>query len=159
MPNEYDEISEPMPLPAQGQGSEAAARAGGRTSRLVARLFNAAGNPLRARLLRCLMRPLGLLGVAGVASGAFVAFIDRRGGELRIDPDAAAQVSSQQMLELARFVEQVDPQALQQFATLAANSPLALATFSASVLLLLSRRLQPAAPRPDPIAPRLRPPA
>ena len=159
MPNEFDEISEPLPLPAQGSGSEAATRTGSLTSRLVARLFNAAGNPLRARLLRCLMRPLGLLGVAGVASGAFVAFIDRRGGELLIDPEAVAQVSSQQMLELARFVEQVDPQALQQFASLAANSPLALATFSASVLLLLSRRLQSAAPRPQRAMPSVRLPA
>ncbi|MBX3644600.1 MAG: hypothetical protein KF720_16210 [Rubrivivax sp.] len=117
--------------------------------RLAARLFAAAGNPLRARLLRCLMRPLGLLGAAGVASGVFVMFIDRRDGDLHIDADAVAQVSSQQLFELARFVEQVDPQALQQFASLVAGSPLALATFSASVLLLLSRRLQPTtAPRP-----------
>jgi len=159
MPNEFEEISEPMPLLAQGSGSEVATRAGSLTSRLVARLFHAAGNPLRARLLRCLMRPLGLLGVAGVASGAFVAFIDRRGGELLIDPEAVAQVSSQQVLELARFVEQVDPQALQQFASLAASSPLALATFSASALLLLSRRLQPAAARRAPATPAVRPPA
>lgn len=159
MPNEYDEIFEPMPLPPQGSGGGAATRAGSLTSRLVARLFTSAGNPLRARLLRCLMRPLGLLGVAGVASGAFVAFIDRRGGELQIDAEAVAQVSSQQMLELARFVEQVDPQALQQFAMLAANSPLALATFSASALLLLSRRLQPVAARRNPAASAFRPPA
>ncbi len=159
MPNEFDEISEPMPLSPQDSGGDAATRTVSLTSRLVARLFNAAGNPLRARLLRCLMRPLSLLGVAGVASGAFVAFIDRRGGELRIDAEAVAQVSSQQMLELARFVEQVDPQALQQFASLAANSPLALATFSASVLLLLSRRLQSAVPRPERVATSVRPPA
>lgn len=95
------------------------------------------------------MRPLRLLGAAGVASGVFVMFIDRRDGDLHIDADAVAQVSSQQLFELARFVEQVDPQALQQFASLVAGSPLALATFSASVLLLLSRRLQPTtAPRP-----------
>jgi hypothetical protein len=126
---------------------------------LVARLFTAAGNPLRARLLRCLMRPLGLLGAASVASGAFIAFVDRRGGELRIDPEAVAHVSSQQMLELVRFVEQVDPLALQQFVSLAANSPLAVATFSASVLLLLSRRLQTATARPARKAPTVSPPA
>ena len=74
----------------------------------------AAGNPLRVRLLRCLMRPLGPLGAAGVAAGAFAAFLDPRGGgEPVIDLEAAAQVSSQQVHELARFVEQVEPQALQ----------------------------------------------
>ena len=139
MSSEFDEITE---APTQAAADEAPARAGTTVSRLVARLFAAAGNPLRVRLLRCLMRPLGLLGVAGVASGAFVAFVDGQRGELQIDAEAVAQVSSQQMLELAHFVEQVDPQALEQFATLAAGSPLALATFSASVLLLLYRRLQ-----------------
>lgn len=146
MTNEFDEIAEALPPQAAAVVLETAPRAGRPASRLVARLFAAAGNPLRARLLQCLMRPLSLLGAAGVASGAFVAFVDRHGGdELRIDPEALASVSSQQMLELAHFVEQVEPQALEQFARLAANSPLAMATFSASVLLLLLRRLQLAA--------------
>jgi len=40
----------------------------------------------------------------------------------------------------------VDPQALQQFASLASSSPLAVATFSASALVLLYRRLQSVRP-------------
>jgi hypothetical protein len=110
----------------------------------VARLFTAAGAPLRMRLLRCLMQPLGTLGAAGVAAGAFASFLSRQGGlDPNLDPDAVARVSSRQVLELANFVEQVDPQALQQFASLVASSPLAMATFSASALVLLYRRLQP----------------
>jgi hypothetical protein len=123
-------------------------RAGAGSPRLVARLFAAAGLPLRVRLLHCLLRPLGLLGAAGVASGAFVAFVGRHGaGEPSIDAEAVARLSSRQLIELAQFVEQVDPQALQQFASLAAGSPLALASRSAPVLVLLFRRLQPDAPR------------
>jgi hypothetical protein len=145
MPNEFDEFGEIAEASPAAAAVETLARAATPPSRLVARLFAAAGNPLRASLLQCLMRPLGLLGAAGVASGAFIAFIDRQGGsKWRIDADAVASVSSQQMLELAHFVEQVEPQALEQFAQLAANSPLAMATFSASVLLLLLRRLPPA---------------
>jgi hypothetical protein len=113
--------------------------------RLVARLFVAAGTPLRVRLLRCLMRPLGPLGAAGVAAGAFAAFLQLQGrGEPQIDTTAVARLSASQVHELAHFVEQVEPQALQHFANLAAASPLATAAFSASVLLLLLRRLQPA---------------
>jgi hypothetical protein len=119
-----------------------AVRTGTAGPRLVARLFAAAGNPLRVRLLRCLMRPLGPLGAAGVAAGAFAAFLNPRGGsEPVIDLEAVAQLSSRQVHELAIFVEQVDPQALEQFASLASGSPLAMATFSASVLALLYRRL------------------
>lgn len=137
--DEFDEILVPAPPPAR-----AAAPAGTRGPRLVARLFASAGSPLRVRLLRCLIRPLGPLGAAGVAAGAFAAFLDARGGsEPVIAQDAAARVTSQQVHELAHFVEQVDPQALQQFASLVSGSPLAMATFSASALVLLYRRLQP----------------
>lgn len=139
MSNEFDEILEPMTPPER-----TAARAGTPIPRLVARLFAAAGNPLRVRLLRCLMRPLGPLGAAGVAAGAFAAFLNPRGGsEPVIEVEAVAQVSSWQMQELAHFVEQVDPQALQQFANLISSSPLAMATISASALVLLYRRILP----------------
>ena len=142
MLDKLDEILEPMPVPDQ-----AAARAGTPSPRLVARLFAAAGNPLRVHLLRCLMRPLGPLGAAGVAAGAFATFLNPRGGsEPVIELEAVAHLSSRQVHELAHFVEQVDPQALQQFASLAASSPLAAATFSASVLVLLYRRLQAVRP-------------
>lgn len=140
MSNEFDEMLEPAA--ANIRADDAAPRAAVPNPRLVARLFAAAGNPLRVRLLRSLMRPLGTLGAAGVAAGAFVAFADRRGAEESIDADAVAQVSSQQIYELAHFVEQVDPQALQQFASLASSSSLAMATtFSAAALLLLYRQL------------------
>lgn len=110
--------------------------------RLVARLFTTAATPLRMRLLRCLMQPLGTLGTAGVAAGSFAAFLPRqRGVDPSIDPEAVARLSCEQVCELARFVEQVDPQALQQFAALVAGSPMALATFSAAALVLLYRRL------------------
>jgi hypothetical protein len=138
MLDKLDEILEPTPVP-----DRAATRAGTPSPRLVARLFAAASNPLRVRLLRCLMRPLGPLGAAGVAAGAFAAFLNPRGGsEPVIDMEAVALLSSRQVHELAHFVEQVDPQALQQFASLVSSSPLAMATFSASALVLLYRRLQ-----------------
>jgi hypothetical protein len=141
MSHEWDPIGLPAPSAAQR-----AARGTTPSPRLVARLFVAAGTPLRVRLLRCLMRPLGTLGAAGVAAGAFAAFVQLRGGaEPSIDAEAVARLSSRQVHELAHFVEQVEPQALQRFANLAAASPLATAAFSASVLLLLVRRLQPAA--------------
>lgn len=159
MSDEFDDIVEPLAQNARAAGDPGAGRSSVPNSRLVARLFNAAGTPLRASLLRCLMRPLGTLGAAGVAAGAFVAFLDRRGAETPLDADAVSQVSGQQIYELAHFVEQVDPQALQQFVSLASGSSLAVATtFSAAALLLLYRRLQPAA-RQRGEAGALRPPA
>lgn len=117
------------------------------TCGLVARVFSAASHPLRVRLLNCLMQPLGTLGIAGVAAGAFAVFVARDSAGTRIDVEAIAQVAQvtrRQVHELASFVEQVDPQALLQFASLASVGSLALASgFSAAALALLYRRLQP----------------
>jgi hypothetical protein len=141
MSNELDAIE----LPALN-AAQRAARGSTPSPRLVARLFIAAGAPLRVRLLRCLLRPLGTLGAAGVAAGAFAAFVQVRGGDgSNIDVEAVSRLSGRQVHELAHFVEQVEPRALQRFANLAAASPLATAAFSGSVLLLLVHRLQPAA--------------
>lgn len=149
MPRPLDET--PRWCPSTTLASCAAARGTTSNPRLVARVFGAANPPLRVRLLSCLIQPLGTLGIAGVAAGAFAVFVGRDGpSATRIDFEAVAQVAqvaqvtSRQVHELARFVEQVDPQALLQFASLASGSSLALASgFSAAALALLYRRLQP----------------
>ncbi|MGL6109608.1 MAG: hypothetical protein ACRC2B_05850 [Rubrivivax sp.] len=146
MPDEFDEILDLAPLTQDVATGQAAAMP---APRLVARLYAAAGMPLRARLLACLMRPLGPLAMAGVAAGAFAGFLHRRdAASVTIDLEGAARVSTAQVLELARFVEQVDPQALQHFAGLVSGSPLGLATFSSAVLVLLYRALQAAPSAP-----------
>lgn len=146
MPDEFDEILDLAPLmPPVATGLAAAVAA----PRLVARLYAAAGVPLRARLLACLMRPLGTLAVAGIAAGAFAGFLYRRdAASMTVDLEDAARVSTAQVLELARFVEQVDPQALQHFAGLVSGSTLGLATFSSAALVLLYRALQAAPSMP-----------
>jgi len=112
---------------------------------LVARLYRQASVPLRARLLGCLIRPLGTLGAAGVAAGTFVVFMQPlRSGDPAIDPEAVARVSARQVHELAHFVEQVDPAALRHFAGLVSRSPVGQAPLGASALRLLEQALPPA---------------
>ena len=53
-----------------------------------------------------------------------------------------ARFSNDQMIELARFVEQVSPDALQEFARLFTERPVGLAAFSASAALLLMQALR-----------------
>jgi hypothetical protein len=110
--------------------------------RLAARLFSAADVSLRARLLDCLMRPLGTLGLAAISAGTFVRFLDARGTiDPGADPQSIARLSNHQVLELARFVEQVSPMAFRQFAEIVAGHGFGLAAFSASVLVLLVRSI------------------
>jgi hypothetical protein len=108
-------------------------------ARLLVRLYGAARLPLRARLLECLVKPLGPLGLVAVAAGAFGDFLYRGGA--RATMDDVARYSNEQVGELARFVEQVSPEALQECARLLAENPVGMAAFSASAAMLLLRQL------------------
>jgi len=144
MGDEYDDLEEPAAW--RRPDGERAGRAGRRevpAARLVSRLFHVARPPLRARLLACLLQPLGPLAVAGVAAGAFGRFAFSGGAErTRAAMDDMLRVSSDQVLELAHFVEQVSPEALQEFARLLAENPVGMAAFSTSAVLLLMRKLR-----------------
>ena len=143
MSDEFDDALDP----ALGhQGTRPPEAPSGRpslpASRLISRLYGAANRPLRAKLLACLLRPLSPLGLVAIAAGAFGSFLHRSDGEaLRVVIDDVTRFSSEQIGELARFVEQVNPQALQSFASLILDNPVGLAAFSASAAVLLLRGL------------------
>jgi hypothetical protein len=114
-----------------------------RVARLVCRLYGAASAPLRTRMLACLVRPLGSLGLAAVASGAFAQLLyGGRDAGPGIPIGDLAGYSNDQIFELARFVEQVSPDAIQQVAGLLADNPVGASAFSAAVALLLMRAVR-----------------
>jgi len=122
--------------------------------RLVARMYKASDAALRARLLQRLLDPLGPLGMAAVAAGAFAVFLQRRGvGGVRVSIDDVSRFSGEQIAELAHFVAQVSPEALQSVASAIVDNPLGLTAFSASALVLLLRSL--GRMRPAPAGPAL----
>ncbi|MEO5845664.1 MAG: hypothetical protein ABIQ33_12575 [Caldimonas sp.] len=144
MSDEFDDVLDT--LATSSAPSTAAAGAGGRAPRLLARLYGSANTALRTRLLACLLRPLGSLGVAAVAAGAFTVVVSRRGaGGLGVAMADVAGFSKEQVAELARFVEQVSPEALQQAAGLVVENPFGVGAFTTSVALLLAIELRRAA--------------
>jgi len=147
MSDEFDDAVDPIvtsALPAVP-----AAPAEGRVARLMARLYGSANLALRTRLVACLLRPLGPLGVAAVAAGAFTVVLTRRGaGGLGVAMADVAHFSKEQVAELARFVEQVSPDALQQAAGLVFENRMGVGAFTASVALLLALELRRAAGEP-----------
>jgi hypothetical protein len=70
---------------------------------------------VRRKLLERLLRPVGSLAMAAVASGAFGAFLLRR-----VTLEDVARISVEQLVELARFVDQVNPDVLQQILSMLA---------------------------------------
>ena len=143
MSDEFDDAVDPLP------GARApAAAAAGRLARLVARLYSSSSLAARTRLVACLVRPLGLLGLTAVAAGAFTVVLSRSGpGGFSIAMADVARFSKDQIGELARFVEQVSPEALQQAAGLIADNPFGAGSFAASVALLLTLELRRATAR------------
>ena len=127
----------PVGGPASGQEVPEAPE---RLPELVAEVYRNAAAPLRTRLLECLLRPVGPLGLVAIAAGAFGAILHRGGyRELNVLPEDAHRISPEHMLELARYLEQAYPESLLQIAPIVADRGAGLAGMAgvaASLLLL-----------------------
>ena len=110
-----------------------------RAARLASRLYAGAGAVQRSRIVVTLLRPLGPLALVAVASGAFAGLLNRvsaLGSSLPIDE--LGHFTREQVFELARFVEQVSPDALQQVAGAIAENPFGMSAFGAAAAVLLA---------------------
>ncbi len=140
MAGEFDEL--PTTVSAHAAGGEAAGPGGAHPpiAELVAQVYRGARPPLRKRLLECLLRPVGPLGLVAIGAGAFGAILHRGGyRELAVTAEDTARISPEQMLELARYVEQADPESLLQIAPIVsdqAGSMAGMAGIAASLLLV-----------------------
>jgi hypothetical protein len=141
--DEFDDLTAAMPPRHHMNVLDSASDRAVVAPRLISRLYAAANQPLRAQFIACLVRPLGPLGLVAVAAGAFAGLLRRSsGGGITLVIDDVARYSNEQVYELARFVEQVSPEALRQVAALMTDSPVGIAAFSASAAVLLMRVMQ-----------------
>lgn len=139
--DEFDDAG--LPAAGPGPGAGRPAYRPDPLPRLITRVYAASEAALRARLLQRLLDPLGTLGMAAVAAGAFAVFLQRRGiGGIRVSLEDAGRFSSEQVAELARFVAQVSPEALQAVAGTIVDNPVGVTALSASAIALLLRALR-----------------
>ncbi len=104
---------------------------------LIADLYAEVPPPLRVRLLRGLLRPVGPLALAAIAAGAVARLLpSTRWTGATVDAEQAAAFGPEQVLELARYVEQKSPEWLLQLPDLLGDRPLWAGTLSGSLLLL-----------------------
>lgn len=126
-----DKPAIPTPAPTPASGTESA------LPRLVSEVFRDSAPPLRARLLEQLLRPVRRLGLAAVAAGAFALYLHpQRWRAWGVSVDEAMRFSVEQVLELARFVEQVQPEALERLVRVLAEGGDALPVLGGSLLML-----------------------
>ncbi|HSI57267.1 MAG TPA: hypothetical protein VLA16_06910 [Ideonella sp.] len=96
---------------------------------------------LRARLLECLLKPMGVLALVAVAGGVFASLRQRTGWQrLNVTLDDALRFTADEVLELATYVQQSTPHVFGQVADLLNASPAALSGLSAVLLLHAMRR-------------------
>jgi hypothetical protein len=139
MSDEFDDAVDALP----GTPTAPAGAGRSRSARLIARLYGSANLALRTRVVTCLIRPLSPLGLAAIGAGAFTILLSRRGaGGISVAVADVAQFSKEQIAELARFVEQVSPEALAQVAAMVADNPVGVGAFTAAVGVLLALELR-----------------
>ena len=106
----------------------------------VSGVYREAPPTLRAQLIKCLMRPMGALGLVAVAGGAFAALRQRHGWQtLHVTLDDATRITADQVMELSLYLQQATPEVFRQVADLVADQPLAVGGLSAVLLLQLLR--------------------
>jgi len=107
---------------------------------LVADLFAKAAPPQRLRLLNGLLQPVGPLALVAIAAGAFASLLPTtRWHVVSASLDDAMRLTAGQVLELARYVEQKNPEAFTQLPELLADSPLWVGSLGGALLLLALR--------------------
>ena len=110
-----------------------------RAARLASRLYAGASAVQRSWIVATLLKPLGPLALVAVASGAFAGLLDRvnaLGATLPIDE--LGHFTREQVFELARFVEQVSPDTLQQVAGTITENPFGVSALGAAAAVLLA---------------------
>ena len=89
----------------------------------------------RVRVLRRLLLPVGPMALAALAGGAFAKYASQaRWPRIAISFDDAARVTSGQIYELVRYVQQSNPHVLQQVLAVLARDATAMAAVGAASL-------------------------
>lgn len=102
----------------------------------VAGLYREASASVRAGLLECLLRPVGLLGLVAVAGGVFATVRQRHGWQgLEVTVDDTQLVTEDHVYQLALYLQEAAPQGLARLGELLSQQPAALATVSGVLLL------------------------
>lgn len=109
---------------------------------IVAGAFERLNLRSRARMLGRLLPSVGPLAMAAIAGGAFAKYIEKaRWPEIPVSLHDSARATSQQVYELVRYVQQSNPQFINQLMDLLTRDTATIAALGASVTALAISRL------------------
>ena len=117
---------------------------------IVAGAFERLNIRSRARMLGRLLPSVGPLAMAAIAGGAFAKYIEKaRWPEIPVSLHDGARATSAQVYELMRYVQQSNPQFVNQLMDLLTRDTATIAALGASVTALAITRLQERRRPPD----------
>ena len=115
---------------------------------LLAAVYREAPASLRQRLLNHLLRPVGPLALVAVAAGAFSRLLPPgRWNGAQVQLDDVWTIQPDQVLDLARYVEQKAPDLLWRLPDVLAASPLLASSLTGALLLMALRHARRRTPR------------
>jgi hypothetical protein len=108
---------------------------------LVAKVYAAAPDAERRRMLEHLIKPLGLLSLVAVANGAFARFAANSGwSKLQFNLADMQRIGRTEVMALVYHVQQVSTQAIDSLGHLISASPVLAGTAATGLLLTLLRK-------------------
>jgi hypothetical protein len=145
----------PVPVPPQPSVPAAAVAAGANPAAaaslpaLVAGVFTRLHLAQRVRVLRRLLRPVGPMALAVVGGGVFAKYaLQARWDRISVSLEDAAAVTSAQVFDLVRYVEQANPAVLQQVMAFLARDTTTMAALGAGVTAIVLQQLARTADQP-----------
>ena len=109
---------------------------------VVASAFTKLGLALRARVLRRLLMPIGPMALTVLGGGVFAKYAAQaRWPRMSVSLEDAARVTSSQVFELVRYLEQSNPHVLQQVMVVLSRDATTMAAVGASVAAIVMQRL------------------
>ena len=104
---------------------------------LVSAAYEQAPPPVRTKFIEYLLGPVGPLALLAIANGAFAHLLYRlKRDAVPISLDDVARITSNHVLELARYVQQCSPEALLPITSLIGERPIEFVTIGGSALLI-----------------------
>jgi hypothetical protein len=126
--------SPPLPAPANAEAASLPA--------IVASAFTRLRLAHRVRVLRRLLMSVGPMALTVLGGGVFAKYaLQARWPRMSISLEDAARVTSSQVYELVRYVEQSNPQVLQQVVTVLARDATTMTALGASVAAIVMQRM------------------
>jgi hypothetical protein len=109
---------------------------------VVANMFTRLHLAHRVRVLRRLLMPVGPMALTVLGGGVFAKYaLQARWPRMAVSLEDAARVTSNQVFELVRYVEQSNPLVLQQVMAVLARDATTMAAVGASVTAIVMKHL------------------